>query len=308
MAILRFNDILEPIKPSVITIGMFDGVHIGHQKMIEELKQKAVILGYSSVLITFENHPKTILASKDNKNIELLQTNEERLKKLSSFNLDYIVTLPFTQKTAALSPKSFLDYIAPKLNPQILLLGYDNRFGNPNNNDFEDIISKGYYKDIKILQDKEGFYYKDIEVSSTKIRNAIKEGNILLANKMLKENYSLIGIVVKGLQNGRKLGFPTANIKIDKNKIIPKDGVYATKIFFDSSEYNGITNIGHNPTFNAKEKTIETYIFDFSKDIYQREITVEFIERMRDEMQFADKDCLKQQMLKDTLYAKKILL
>lgn len=308
MRIVKLKDILEPLKASVVTIGMFDGVHIGHQQMLKELVAKAKELSYASVVITFENHPKSVLPSKDNQTIELLQTNEERFTKIASFGVDYIATINFDKQTSSLSAKEFLDYISPKLNVKVLILGYDNRFGNPKNGDFQDIISHHRYKDIEVIQDKKGVYLNSIEVSSTKIRSAIRQADMPLACKMLGENYHLSGTVVKGLQNGQKLGFPTANILPQQYKIIPKEGVYATKIILDNQHYIGITNIGQNPTFNAKNKTIETHILNFNGNIYSKWICIEFVKYLREDKRFESSDALKEQIKKDILDAKNILL
>lgn len=294
-------------KPCVITIGMFDGVHIGHQKMLEELTSCAKNLRCSSIVITFTNHPRQIL-DKDNSNpVKLLQTTQERFSKIASYGVDYIIPITFTKQLASFSPKQFLDFLLEKLDIKLLLLGYDNRFGNPNNNEYEELLEEGQYRMVKIQKDISGIYYKDIEVSSTQIRKAIANGEISLANTMLKGEYSITSVVVKGLQNGTKIGFPTANISLPCDKIVPKSGVYATKTIIDGAEYNSVTNIGNNPTFNAQNTTIETYIIDFNSDIYGKEITVKFIEFLREEIKFANIEDLTAQMKIDLADAKKIL-
>ena len=293
---------------TAITIGMFDGVHKGHQLMLQELKTHAQNNDCKSAVITFANHPRNVLAEKLNKDkIQLLQTQEERFAKIAKSCVDYLICIDFTLEFAALSPKQFLDILIPKIHPKILLLGYDNSFGNPKNSDFKDITSKGYYKDIRIFQDKMGLYENGIEISSTEIRNAIVKGNITLANAMLGENYSICSVVEKGFQVGRNLGFPTANIAITEQKLIPKNGVYATKIEIGKKIYKGVTNVGYCPTFQRDNKTIETFIFDFNEEIYAENIRICFVDFLREEMQFANAEALKSQIGKDVLDAKKIL-
>lgn len=286
---------------------MFDGVHIGHQKMLNELNEYARKLGCLSIVITFANHPRQIL-DKDNSNpVKLLQTTQERFDKIASYGVDYILPVTFTKQLASLSPKQFLDFLLEKLDIKLLLLGYDNRFGNPNNNEYEELLEEGQYRNIKIQKDISGIYYKDIEVSSTQIRKAIDKGDVSLANAMLKSEYSITSVVVKGLQNGIKIGFPTANIPLPSDKIVPKQGVYATRTVIDGTEYDSVTNIGNNPTFNAQNTTIETHIIDFKGDIYGKEITVKFIDFLREEIKFANIEDLTAQMQTDITDAKKIL-
>ncbi len=292
--------------PCVLTIGMYDGVHIGHQQMLKELSSLANKLNTKSIVVTFTNHPRQVLDKKNDNPLFLLQTINERFDKISTFGIDYIIPITFTKEFAHLTPKQFLDSLLEKLDIKILLLGYDNRFGNPNNNEYEDLLKKGYYKTIKIEKDLSGVYFEDIEVSSTQIRKAISKGDIKRANAMLGNPYSLSSKVVPGLQNGNKLGFPTANILPLTNKIIPYCGVYATKTIIDKNIYNSITNIGDNPTFNAHNITIETYIIDFNRDIYDKEITIQFIDYIRPEQKFASVEELKTQMNKDLQDAKKI--
>lgn len=307
MEILSLQNISAKRIPCVVTIGMYDGVHIGHQQMLRELSSLAKELNTKSIVITFTNHPRQVLDKKNDNPLFLLQTIDERFDKISRFDIDYIIPITFTKEFAHLTPKQFLDNLSQQLDIKVLLLGYDNRFGNPNNNEYEDLLEKGYYKDIKVKKDLSGVYFEDIEVSSTQIRKAIGMGEIKRANAMLGNPYSLTSKVVKGLRNGNKLGFPTANILPAGNKIIPYSGVYATKTIIDGSIYNSITNIGNNPTFNAQNITIETYIIDFNRDIYDKEITIQFIDYIRQEKKFESVEDLKSQMNKDLQDAKKIL-
>ncbi|MDY6402601.1 MAG: bifunctional riboflavin kinase/FAD synthetase [Bacteroidales bacterium] len=308
MEILELENITSLPCNSVATIGMFDGVHKGHQFMLQELKNIAQRESCKSVVITFANHPREVLDSKQEKNpIELLQTNSERYSKIKNSGIDYLITIPFTKEFAQISPKAFLDILKQKINIQTLLLGYDNSFGNPNNEEFKEIISKGEYSNIKIIRDKTALYEDDIEISSSEIRKAISNGNISLANKMLGEYYSLSSNVEKGFQLGTTLGFPTANIFVPNKKLIPKNGVYATLLHYNDNVYKSVTNIGYRPTFHRQEKTIETFIFDFNENIYDKEVRLQFIDYIREEKKFESADLLAVQIEKDCEDAKKIL-
>ncbi len=283
---------------------MFDGVHIGHRQMLEELKTWAKELDCLSLVVTFKNHPRQVLDKKSDNPVKFIDTKSERFQKIASCGVDYILPIEFTKEFAALTPMQFLDVLLEKINIKLLLLGYDNRFGNPMNNEYERLIEEGEYRGIKIQKDVSGIYHKDIEVSSTQIRNAISEGNIKEANAMLSRPFSITSKVVSGLQNGRKIGFPTANIVISDEKILPKAGVYATRTIIDGKTYYSVTNIGNNPTFDAKKITIETHIMDFCEDIYQKSLTIEFLDFIREEKKFANRDELSKQINKDLSDAK----
>ncbi|MBR1770014.1 MAG: riboflavin biosynthesis protein RibF, partial [Bacteroidales bacterium] len=238
---------------------------------------------------------------------ELLQTKEERFAKIGKEGVDFLLQVAFTKEFASIGPKEFLDILKEKVNIKFLLLGYDNSFGNPKSGDFRDLISKGEYSDVKIIRDGSAMYEQDTEISSTEIRKAIRQGNISLANRMLEEEYSLQSFVEKGLQIGHSLGFPTANIHWEGRKILPKKGVYATRVLFEGKIYKSVTNIGNRPTFQGGKSTVETFIFDFDKDIYGREIRLYFVDYLREEQRFETKELLVAQMKKDCQNAKEIL-
>lgn len=302
------NDIDFLPFPCVVTIGMFDGVHKGHKFMLQDLKQRAKTFGAKSVVITFANHPREILDSKQEKNpIQLIQTKEERYLKIAKQDVDYLIEVLFTMDFAKITPKEFLNILQQKTILKALVLGYDNSFGNPNNTEFKEIINKGEYNQTKIIQDKTTMYENNIEISSSTIRKSLKDGNIILANNMLEEEFSISSMVIKGFQVGRTLGFPTANLQIPNNKIIPKEGVYATRVLYNNRLYNSVTNIGNRPTFDGKEKSIETYIFDFKEDIYNKELRLYFVDYIREERRFENKYMLANQMRIDVENAEKIL-
>ncbi len=308
LEILNFNDTDFFPFPCVVTIGMFDGVHRGHQFMLQDLKKKAKDFDAKSAVITFANHPREILDSKQEKNpIELIQTKSERYKKIEKQGVDYIFEIDFTKEFSLLSPKDFLNILQKKTQLKALLLGYDNSFGNPNNSDFKEIVEKGEYNNTRIIQDKTALYEQGVEISSSAIRRAIKEGNILLANKMLGEEYSLFSLVVSGFQVGRSLGFSTANLQPSAKKIIPKNGVYATKVFYNDKMYGSVTNIGLRPTFEGRIRSVETHIFDFKEDIYNENLRVCFVDYLREEKRFENKQNLINQIRIDVKNAKKIL-
>lgn len=308
MEILELENINSLPYNSVATIGMFDGVHKGHQFMLEKLQLLAQKENCKSVVITFSNHPREVLDSKKEKYpIQLLQTNSERYSKIEKANIDYLITIHFTKEFAQISPKAFLDILKKKINIQALLLGYDNSFGNPHNEEFKEIISQEIYSNIKIIRDKTALFENNIKISSSEIRKAISKGEVSLANKMLNENYSLTSKVEEGFHIGTSLGFPTANIVVPQKKLIPKNGVYATLLKYKDNIYKSVTNIGNRPTFQRQDKTIETFIFDFNEDIYNEEIKLEFIEYLREEKKFENEESLVAQIEKDCENAKKIL-
>lgn len=307
MEIIPFDkEIRLPYRP-VMTIGMFDGVHIGHQKLLSILKLKAKEYNTKPIVITFDKHPQLILKSENlNNKLGLLQTNEERFEKLRSLDIEEIITIHFTKEFASLSAREFIKLLAEKYSPQYLLLGYDNHFGNKSSVEFNDLIQ--YSKELGIILERTSdcIFYKDIEVSSTQIRKALSQGNIKLAQAMLNESYVISGKVEQGNKIGRTLGFPTANIKVDKYKLLPLFGVYATEVRIEDKEYKGITNIGNRPTINGSQVTIEVNIFNYTGDLYGKKIKISLIDFIREEKKFQDLDELKKQIAIDIEKANKI--
>lgn len=308
MEILYFDKIDSFPYDTVATIGMFDGVHVGHKFMLQQLSKIAAERSCKSVAITFKNHPRTVLDGKyENNPIKLLQTPSQRIAKIGEQGVDYLLIIEFTKEFAKISPKAFLDLLGKKVNLKLLLLGYDNSFGNPKSMELQEIVSEGKYKDIIIQRDKNTLFEDNIEVSSTEIRRAIGNGKIALANKMLEEEYSVSSDVCKGFEIGRTLGFPTANLSVPQDKVIPKNGVYATRIEIDGVLYSSVTNVGFCPTFRKDERTIETFIFDFAGDIYKKSVSLFFVDYIREERFFDDKEKLIAQIEQDCEHAKKIL-
>jgi len=311
MKIYREIDKLPSFKNAILTIGSFDGVHPGHRHVIDQMKKLAEDCHGETVLITFDPHPRIALAQQIGKVSDLVLINdiEEKAYLLEKNGIDHLVIIPFSKDFSEQSPESYLeDFIIKNFHPSKIVIGYDHRFG------------KGRVGDIDFLkkyQDK--FNYQVIEiskqevdgisVSSTKIRQALMGGNVHLASKLLGYHYTLSGIVVKGNQIGRELGFPTANLKIDDPyKLIPGDGIYAVLVNIDQTVHKGMLYIGSRPTLDSNlEKTIEVNIFNFSSDIYDDKVKIEFIEHLRSDEKFNGYEALKSQLQMDKEMAIKAL-
>ncbi len=295
-------------KP-VVTIGTFDGLHKGHQLVIEQLKQFAHDIKGESVVFTFYPHPR-LVTSPDETNLRLLTTREEKIRLFEQMGVDHLVIFPFNKEFSELSYSDFVrDILVKKMKTSCLVVGYDHRFGKNREGSF-DYLQKCAEKFHFEVKKTEALAVDVEEVSSTKIRAALENGEITKANSYLGYNFTLHGTVVDGKRLGRKLGFPTANIEAsDKYKIIPGYGVYAVFVEFEQNTYKGMLNIGMRPTFNnnADNRSIEVHIFDFSKDIYGKEITLSFVDKIRDEQKFDGIESLVEQLKNDKITAKKIL-
>ncbi len=286
------------IKNAIVTSGTFDGVHLGHLKILRRLKEITEACNGESVLITFWPHPRLVL--QPDYNLKLLTDFDEKVRLLEKFGIDHLVVIPFTKAFSKLSSEAFVEEILiKKINTKKLVIGFNHHFGRNREGSFEYLMQHA---------DKYGFDIEEIErqdvaqigVSSTKIRKALKRGEVDVAAKLLGRNHSLTGKVIHGNKNGKKIGFATANIVInDPYKLVPVDGVYAVKVLYDGEEFDGMLNIGHRPTIKDNNKTIEVHIFDFTKDIYEEELKIAFVKRIRDEMKFVGLGALKQQLKKD---------
>lgn len=297
-----YNDIdsFTKLPNGVTTIGIFDGVHIGHQKILKSLVEEAKKVGGESVVVTFWPHPRLVLAN--DTSLKLINSIAEKINLIAELGVDHLIVIPFTREFADLSAEKFSkEYLADKIGTKILFVGYDHRFGKNKEGSFD------YLKDHAHLY---GFEVKEIpsqdidnlSVSSTRIREAFETGDLDIANELLGRVYSLEGIVVKGRQMGRQLGFPTANIAIAlENKILPFFGVYAVRVELHKKAYYGMLNIGIKPSFENLGPTIEVHIFDFQEDIYGEAIKISFVKRIRDEQKFASIEDLKQQLVQDKM-------
>ena len=289
-------------KKTIVTIGTFDGVHIGHQKIIEKLIQGTENSDYESLILTFFPHPRMVLHEASS--IKLLNTINEKSGFLKKMGLDNLVIHPFDKEFSNLSAEEFVKTIlVDSFNIQKIIIGYDHRFGKNRAANIDDLIAFGdkYGFEVEQISAQE---VDSVSVSSTKIRDAIANGTMAVANEFLGYNYLLSGKIIKGKQLGRTIGFPTANIKIEENyKLIPKNGVYIVKSIIQEKTVFGIMNIGLNPTVNGEDLSIEVHFLDFDIAIYNTEITVSVIDRIRDEQKFSSIDLLKAQIQKDKNYA-----
>lgn len=287
-------------KPSVITIGTFDGVHIGHKKIINQLTSISSKNNLISILLSFFPHPKMVL--QNDKELKLINTIQEKEGLLNSLNLDYLIIKEFTKEFSRLSALEFVrDILVNKLNAKHIIIGYDHHFGRNRTANIEQLKEFGELYDFKVTeilaQDID-----DIAISSTKIRKSLINGEITLANKFLGYNFFFSGNVVHGNNIGKTISFPTANIKIDAPyKLVPKNGVYIVKTIIDNQNTFGMMNIGYNPTFNGKQKSIEIHFINFNKNIYDKTLTIEMILRIRNEIKFNSVDDLKKQLEQDKL-------
>lgn len=294
------NDIKDWREDAVVTtIGFFDGVHPGHRFLLREMQDLAKNRNLPSAVITFPVHPRIILQS--DYQPKLINSFEEKLALLSDTGIDYVIVMDFTPELAALSAREFImDVLAAKWHVETLLIGYDHRFGYMRTEGFEQYVIYGKECGMEIIK---AFSYseKGVAVSSSAVRRMIECGDMETASRLLGYNYHLKGHVVNGHRIGRQIGFPTANIVVDeKFKIIPKDGSYAVWIEIDGKRYKGMLYIGSRPTIeNGNERSIEVNIFDFSENIYNKSITVEFVNFIREDMKFDSLNELRDQMQKD---------
>ncbi|MBQ7440175.1 MAG: bifunctional riboflavin kinase/FAD synthetase [Prevotella sp.] len=286
--------------PCVATIGFFDGVHRGHQFLIRQLVQLAKEHGWASRLITFDKHPRQVL--KKDFQPKMLTTFEEKLQLLSETGVDECVVLPFSEQMAALSAYEFMKMILQgQLNVRLLYVGYDHRFGNSRIEGYEDYVRYGKELGIEVKQSVV-YPWEDINVSSSVIRRFIQAGEMEKAVDCLGHSFMLTGCVVHGEQQGRKMGFPTANIQLDNpEKLLPAVSVYAVQVSLEghSTTYTGMMNIGTRPTFNGDHQTIEVHLFHFSDDLYGKRLRIDVKSRVRDEQQFASPEALREQLEKD---------
>ncbi|MBI2259330.1 MAG: bifunctional riboflavin kinase/FAD synthetase [Flavobacteriia bacterium] len=290
---------IKAIKNPVVTIGTFDGVHIGHQKIIQQLLDKAKEIDGESVLITFYPHPRKIIDKTFQ--LDLISTKEEKEEKLKDLGLNHLIYIPFTKEFAEKSALDFLqDVLINSLHVHTLIVGYDHRFGNNREGDIHFLNQYSPIFNYKV-EEISAQVIEETKVSSSKIRTALNEGKVELAAIYLNQHYKLTGKVVIGKQIGKTLGFPTANILVsDSDKLIPKNGVYAVKISLLSKNYFGMLNIGFNPSVSEKNtQSIEVHLFDFNENIYGQELTLHFIQFIREEQKFSSLEELKKQLSTD---------
>lgn len=285
-------------EQTFVTIGTFDGVHFGHQKIIEKLVDEAKKANKKSVVLTFFPHPRMVL-QKD-ASIELINTIDEKAALLKKTGLDYLIIHPFSKEFSRMTALEFVrEILVNQLNISKLIIGYDHHFGKNREGNITQLTEYSYVYDFKVeeipVQDID-----DVSVSSTKIRRALAEGNLKTANNYLGYNFMLNGVVVNGKKLGGKIGYPTANIDIKEDyKLIPKTGVYVVKSTIDNEVVFGMMNIGNRPTVNGNHQTIEVHFFDFNQNLYHQNLTIELIYFLRDEEKFDSVDLLIHQLKKD---------
>lgn len=285
-------------SPKVTTIGTFDGIHIGHQKILKRVVKLAKKQDFEPVVLTLFPHPRMVLQKDDS--IKLLNTIDERVELLKSLGIKEVIVKEFTKEFANLSAKDYVKQILiDELNTKQIVIGYDHHFGKNRSANIEDLkeFAQLYYFKVEEISAQD---IEDVTVSSTKIRNALNKGEVALANSFLGYSFFITGTVVKGKGLGRTINFPTANIHIKETyKLIPNDGVYVVKSKIAGQTVFGMMNIGTNPTVDGKTHSIEVHFFDFNADIYNTELKVEFLKRLRSEQKFESIEALKKQLKKD---------
>lgn len=313
MQVHQQTDHLPAFRNAVVTIGTFDGVHIGHQLIIDQMKREALAINGETVIITFHPHPRKIIGSRSGK-LFLLTTMAERTTLLNASGIDHLVVIPFTEAFAEQDAAVYIkDFLVKNFRPHTIIIGYDHRFGKNRQGDYHlmDAMAPIYHYTVKEIDEK---VLNEVTISSTRIREALIRGDIKTANHFLGYPYFFEGEVIHGDKRGRTIGFPTANLKVaDKDKLIPANGVYAVRVSFPNSNEpshvkKGMMNIGLRPTVDGLNQTIEVNLFDFSEDIYGKMIQVSVIQKIRDEQKFPGIDALKAQLEKDRIESLEILI
>lgn len=302
MTIIKSLDEVINVENTVVTIGNFDGIHKGHIKLIKEAVKEAKTKNYKSVVFTFENHPMRYFRADSIKHII---TNEEKVKIFKDLGVDIVFMIPFDEYMTKISATDFVKTILhEKLKCKMVIVGHDFTFARnkEGNASLLESLGKKYNMKVKVI---EPIKIKGRRVSSSYIRNLINDGNVSEIKDFLGRNYFLEGEVIHARKIGRTIGFPTANLKAEDKLIIPKNGIYAVKVYIKNKVYYGATNIGYNPTVNGKTLSIETNIIDFDEEIYGEIIKVEFLDRIRDEKKFNSLDELKSQLRKDVNFVYK---
>lgn len=314
MQVHRFSDTLPTFNKAIVTIGTFDGVHHGHRQIIDQLKAMAATAGGETVIVTFHPHPRRVVGHQHS-DLRLLNTLEEKIELLRAAGIDHLVIVPFTEAFAAQPALQYVEqFLVARFSPHTLVIGYDHRFGRNR---------EGNYQLLEALKEKHGYQLKEISekmldnaaVSSTRIRQALLNGNVCDAIDFLGYPYFLEGTVVEGKKLGRTIGYPTANLRInDEEKLVPANGVYAVQALLRHADgrvlqhhLQGMMNIGVRPTINGNSRTMEVHLFDFDADIYGHSLRVFFIQRLRGEIKFDGLDNLKTQLAMDKVASQEVL-
>ncbi len=309
MQVHQYTGTLPAFNNAVITIGTFDGVHLGHQQIIAQLKEEAAATGGETVIITFDPHPRKMIPSR--KPVNLLNLLPEKLRLLAAMQVDHVVIVPFNENFLSQPPEDYIeDFLFKKFHPNTIIIGYDHRFGKDRRGDYHLLEDYGKKLGFQVKEIPERILNETI-ISSTKIREALLAGDINAANSYLGYTYFFEGTVMEGNKLGRTIGYPTANLAIaDEEKLIPANGVYAVNVEQITAAqpepvvlFKGMMNIGMRPTINGTNRTIEVNIFDFDKDIYGATLRIHIKQFLRSEVKFSGLDALKEQLAKDKLHA-----
>ncbi len=298
-----YSDIhsFSSLKNAVVTIGTFDGVHIGHQKIISSIIESAKAIGGESVILTFFPHPRMILHPEDQK-LKLITTIDEKTQLLEKLGIDHLIITPFTRDFSNLSPEEYVkEILVDKIGTRKIIIGYDHRFGKNREGGIEELktLGKIHGFEVEVIQEQD---VQQVAVSSTKIREALLKGDVATAKEFLGHPFCLHGKVIRGDQIGRTLGYPTANLFVEESfKLIPSDGIYAVKVQVQNSLYDGMAYIGHRPTVNGMSRNIEVNIFDFDQEIYGEIIRLDFFHFIREDQKFNSLAELKSQLGQDRI-------
>jgi len=307
MHIYHHIDEFTRLNNAIVTIGTFDGVHLGHRKIISGIKELAESTGGETVLLTFFPHPRMILHPED-ESIKLINTIPEKAELLEQLGIDHLIITPFSRDFSNQSAEEYIrDVLVNKIGTKKIVIGYDHRFGKDRHGGLDDLLRLGpvYGFDVVEIPEQD---INEVAISSTRIRSALLHGEIELANTCLGYPFFITGRIVRGDQIGRQLGYPTANIVIPETyKLIPSDGIFAAKVKIEGVKYGGMAYIGTRPTINGIRRNIEVNIFDFDKEIYNQQVSMEFHNFVRGDMKFDSLDRLKAQIAKDKVEVEKLL-
>ncbi len=293
-----------PERDTAVTIGVFDGVHVGHQALIAKLKERAAASGLSSAVVTFQHHPRLVI--KQHSHITRLTSLQERIRLLHSLGVEHVVPLSFTPELSQLSAREFVELLKRYLKMRALIVGPDFALGRERQGNADELKALGGEMDFTVDVVPPQKVNGDT-VSSTAIRRALAGGDVARAGRLLGRHYSIIGLVTKGDERGRSLGYPTANLMPEQGQALPTDGVYAARVQIGETPHKAVVNIGLRPTFGSEQRLVEAYLLEFSGNLYGQELRLELVERLRDEIRFDSADELKAQIASDVEHTIEIL-